>query len=38
MEVGEPDFLPPPVVKNALEEVFDKGFPEIWPSKRNADL
>ena len=26
MEVGEPDFLPPPVVKNALEEVFDKGF------------
>ena len=26
MEVGEPDFLPPPIVKNALEEVFDKGF------------
>jgi aspartate aminotransferase len=26
MEVGEPDFLPPLVVKNALEEVFDKGF------------
>ncbi len=26
MEVGEPDFLPPPVVKKALEEVFDKGF------------
>ena len=26
LEVGEPDFLPPPIVKNALEEVFDKGF------------
>ncbi len=26
MEVGELDFLPPPVVKKALEEVFDKGF------------
>ena len=26
MEVGEPDFLPPTIVKNALEEVFDKGF------------
>ncbi len=26
MEVGEPDFLPPQIVKDALEEVFDKGF------------
>jgi len=26
MEVGEPDFLPPLIVKNALAEVFDKGF------------
>ncbi len=26
MEVGELDFLPPPIVKNALAEVFDKGF------------
>ena len=26
LEVGEPDFLPPPIVKKALEEVFDKGF------------
>ena len=26
MEVGEPDFLPPPIVKKALEEVFEKGF------------
>ena len=26
MEVGEPDFLPPQTVKDALEEVYDKGF------------
>jgi aspartate aminotransferase len=26
MEVGEPDFLPPDIVKEALGEVFDKGF------------
>jgi len=26
MEVGEPDFSPPQIVKKALEEVFDKGF------------
>jgi len=26
MEVGEPDFQPPKIVKKALEEVFDKGF------------
>ena len=26
MEVGEPDFLPPPIVKDALTEVYDKGF------------
>jgi aspartate aminotransferase len=26
MEVGEPDFLPPQIVKDALEEVYDKGF------------
>jgi len=26
MEVGEPDFPPPTIVKKALEEVFDKGF------------
>jgi aspartate aminotransferase len=26
MEVGEPDFLPPQIVKNALGEVYDKGF------------
>jgi aspartate aminotransferase len=26
MEVGEPDFPPPKIVKEALEEVYDKGF------------
>ena len=26
MEVGEPDFLPPNIVKKSLEKVFDKGF------------
>ena len=26
MEVGEPDFLPPEIVRKAFEEVFDKGF------------
>ena len=26
MEVGEPDFLPPLIVKDALTEVYDKGF------------
>lgn len=26
MEVGEPDFLPPLIVKDALGNVFDKGF------------
>ena len=26
MEVGEPDFLPPKIVKKALEEVYEKGF------------
>jgi len=26
MEVGEPDFSPPLIVKKALDEVFDKGF------------
>ncbi|MFQ5440074.1 MAG: aminotransferase class I/II-fold pyridoxal phosphate-dependent enzyme [Nitrosopumilaceae archaeon] len=26
MEVGEPDFVPPPIVKKSLEEVYEKGF------------
>lgn len=33
MEVGEPDFLPPKIVKNALEEVFDKGFLKYGQAK-----
>lgn len=33
MEVGEPDFLPPNIVKNALEEVFDKGFLKYGQAK-----
>ena len=33
MEVGEPDFLPPPIVKKALEEVFDKGYLKYGQAK-----
>ena len=33
MEVGEPDFLPPDIVKKALNEVFDKGFLKYGQSK-----
>ena len=33
MEVGEPDFLPPEIVRNALEEVFDKGFLKYGQAK-----
>ena len=33
MEVGEPDFLPPLIVKNALEEVFEKGFLKYGQAK-----
>ena len=33
MEVGEPDFLPPDIVKKALEEVFDKGFLKYGQAK-----
>jgi len=33
MEVGEPDFLPPQIVRKALEEVFDKGFLKYGQSK-----
>ena len=33
MEVGEPDFLPPKIVKKALEEVFDKGFLKYGQAK-----
>lgn len=33
MEVGEPDFLPPSIVKSALEEVYDKGFLKYGQAK-----
>ena len=33
MEVGEPDFLPPLIVKNALEEVYEKGFLKYGQAK-----
>lgn len=33
MEVGEPDFLPPQIVKDALSEVFDKGFLKYGQAK-----
>ena len=33
MEVGEPDFLPPEIVRDALEEVFDKGFLKYGQAK-----
>ncbi|MCV0431354.1 aminotransferase class I/II-fold pyridoxal phosphate-dependent enzyme [Nitrosopumilus sp.] len=33
MEVGEPDFLPPKIVKDALEEVYDKGFLKYGQAK-----
>ena len=33
MEVGEPDFPPPPIVKKALEEVYDKGFLKYGQAK-----
>lgn len=33
MEVGEPDFFPPLVVKSALSEVYDKGYTKYGDSK-----
>ena len=33
MEVGEPDFLPPDIVKKALGEVYDKGFLKYGQAK-----
>jgi aspartate aminotransferase len=32
MEVGEPDFVPPKIVKEALAEAFDKGFVRYGPA------
>ena len=33
MEVGEPDFSPPGIVKKSLSEVFDKGFMKYGQAK-----
>jgi len=33
MEVGEPDFLPPEIVKNALSEVYDKRYTKYGDSR-----
>ena len=33
MEVGEPDFFPPKIVKKSLSEVYDKGFTKYGESK-----
>jgi aspartate aminotransferase len=33
MEVGEPDFLPPQIVKQALDEVYEKGFLKYGQAK-----
>jgi aspartate aminotransferase len=33
MEVGEPDFLPPKIVKDALFEVYDMGYTKYGDSK-----
>jgi aspartate aminotransferase len=36
MEVGEPDFYPPKVVKTALSEVYEKGYTKYGDSKGMA--
>ncbi len=33
MEVGEPDFSPPPVVKESLDKMFENGFPKYGQAK-----
>ncbi|MDE1866677.1 MAG: aminotransferase class I/II-fold pyridoxal phosphate-dependent enzyme [Thaumarchaeota archaeon] len=33
MEVGEPDFLPPKIVSNALSQVYDMGYTKYGDSK-----
>ena len=33
MEVGEPDFSPPEIVKKSLSEIFDKGFMKYGQAK-----
>ena len=38
MEVGEPDFFPPTIVKDALSEVYDKGYTKYGYSKGNKNI
>lgn len=38
MEVGEPDFYPPKIVKKALSEVYDKGFTKYGESRGMPEL
>lgn len=38
MEVGEPDFLPPKIVSEALSEVYDKGYTKYGDSKGMSDF
>ncbi len=38
MEVGEPDFLPPKIVSEALAEVYDKGYTKYGDSKGMSDF
>lgn len=38
MEVGEPDFLPPIIVKNALSEVYEKGYTKYGDSQGMSEF
>lgn len=38
MEVGEPDFMPPTIVKTALEEAYDKGYVRYGQAKGIPEL
>ncbi len=38
MEVGEPDFFPPLIVKSALSEVYDKGYTKYGDSKGMSEF
>ena len=38
MEVGEPDFMPPEIVKSALAESFDAGFVRYGQAKGHVQL
>ena len=38
MEVGEPDFMPPKIVRTALEEAYDKGYVRYGQAKGIPEL